>query len=102
MRPSQGRLKVGDYDPPPYFEVPVLMRSYCDDLEYRFTSIREGDPVKRKLLSLRAKRDRGVSKAEGLVKELFDSPLLDAEEETYAADFFPKTLFSRRLKPCFS
>lgn len=43
-------VKVGDYEPPPYFEVPVLMRSYCDDLEYRLSSIREGNPVPDALL----------------------------------------------------
>lgn len=31
-------VKVGDYEPPPYYEVPVLMRRFCDDLEFRFSS----------------------------------------------------------------
>ena len=30
---------VGRYNPPPYFEVPVLMRRYCDDVEFRLSSL---------------------------------------------------------------
>ncbi|RJQ55479.1 MAG: hypothetical protein C4526_03520 [Nitrospiraceae bacterium] len=32
-------VAVGIYNPPPYFEVPVLMRGYCDDLEFRLSSL---------------------------------------------------------------
>lgn len=32
-------VAVGTYNPPPYFEVPVLMRGYCDDLEFRLASL---------------------------------------------------------------
>ena len=38
-------VKVGDYEPPPYYEVPVLMRSYCDDLEFRLSSLKAVPPV---------------------------------------------------------
>lgn len=31
-------VTVGKHNPPPYFEVPVLMRQYCDDLEFRLSS----------------------------------------------------------------
>lgn len=30
---------VGIYNPPPYFEVPVLIRQYCDDVEFRLSSL---------------------------------------------------------------
>lgn len=32
-------VKVGGHTPPPYYEVPVLMRRYCEDLEARLSSI---------------------------------------------------------------
>lgn len=32
-------VKVGGHTPPPYYEVSVLMRRYCDDLEARLSSI---------------------------------------------------------------
>lgn len=32
-------VKVGGHTPPPYYEAPVLMRRYCEDLEVRFSSI---------------------------------------------------------------
>ena len=43
-------VKVGEYEPPPYFEVPVLMRSYCDDLEYRLSSVHAQNPVPDELI----------------------------------------------------
>lgn len=32
-------VTVGNYTPPPYFEVPVLIQQYCDDLASRFNSL---------------------------------------------------------------
>jgi fido (protein-threonine AMPylation protein) len=32
-------VTVGTYNPPQYFEVPVLMRQYCDDAEFRLSSL---------------------------------------------------------------
>ncbi len=32
-------VTVGSHTPPPYFEIPVLMRQYCDDLESRLTGL---------------------------------------------------------------
>lgn len=32
-------VTVSGYTPPPYYEVPILMRQYCDDLEARLASI---------------------------------------------------------------
>ncbi|MBI5327207.1 MAG: Fic family protein [Deltaproteobacteria bacterium] len=32
-------VTVGTYNPPPYYEVPVLMRQYCDDVEFRLSSL---------------------------------------------------------------
>jgi CRISPR-associated endonuclease/helicase Cas3 len=37
-------VKVGDYEPPPYYEVSVLMRTYCDDLEFRLSSFSANPP----------------------------------------------------------
>lgn len=43
-------VKVGNYEPPPYFEVPVLMRGYCDDLEFRLVSVDASAPVSEQLI----------------------------------------------------
>jgi len=32
-------VTVGTYNPPPYYEVPILMRRYCDDVEFRLSSL---------------------------------------------------------------
>ncbi|MEW6419715.1 MAG: TaqI-like C-terminal specificity domain-containing protein [Nitrospirota bacterium] len=38
-------VTVSKHTPPPYFEVPVLMRQYCEDLESRLSTIGEKPPV---------------------------------------------------------
>jgi fido (protein-threonine AMPylation protein) len=38
-------VTVGKHKPPPYFEVPILMRQYCDDLESRLVSVGEKPEV---------------------------------------------------------
>jgi len=38
-------VTVSKHTPPPYFEVPVLMRQYCEDLESRLTTMGEKPPV---------------------------------------------------------
>jgi len=43
-------VKVGDYEPPPYYEVPVLMRGYCDDIEFRLSSLAANPPAPAKLI----------------------------------------------------
>ena len=43
-------VKVGDYEPPPYYEVPVLMRGYCDDIEFRLSSLAVNPPAPAKLI----------------------------------------------------
>src|SRR4030042_2248329 len=43
-------VKVGDYEPPPYYEVPVLMRGFCDDLEFRLSSLVAKPPAPAKLI----------------------------------------------------
>ncbi|MBI4683959.1 MAG: Fic family protein [Nitrospirae bacterium] len=32
-------VTVGTYNPPPYYEVPVLIWQYCDDVEFRLSSL---------------------------------------------------------------
>ncbi|MBI4690957.1 MAG: Fic family protein, partial [Nitrospirae bacterium] len=32
-------VTVGTYNPPPYYEVPILIRQYCDDVEFRLSSL---------------------------------------------------------------
>ena len=32
-------VTVGAYNPPPYYEAPVLTRQYCDDVEFRLSSL---------------------------------------------------------------
>ncbi len=32
-------VTVGAYNPPPFYEVPVLMRQYCGDIEFRLSSL---------------------------------------------------------------
>jgi len=32
-------VTVGAYNPPPYYEVPILIRQYCDDVEFRLSSL---------------------------------------------------------------
>src|SRR3972149_2643163 len=43
-------ITVGTYNPPPYYEVPVLMRRYCDDVEFRLSSLGSKPPVTYMLL----------------------------------------------------
>ncbi len=38
-------VTVSKHAPPPYFEVPVLMRQYCEDLESRLSALGEKPPV---------------------------------------------------------
>ena len=38
-------VTVGKHTPPHYFEVPVLMRQYCDNLESRLSPIGQKPPV---------------------------------------------------------
>jgi fido (protein-threonine AMPylation protein) len=43
-------VTVGKHKPPPYFEVPILMRQYCEDLEVRLASVGENPAVSDVLL----------------------------------------------------
>jgi len=43
-------VTVGKHNPPPYFEIPVLMRQYCEDLESRLSSIGSNPAVTEILL----------------------------------------------------
>ncbi len=43
-------VAVGIYNPPHYFEVPVLMRGCCDDLEFRFSSLGSNPAISDMLL----------------------------------------------------
>src|SRR3972149_5310133 len=36
---------VGKYNPPHYFEVPVLIKQYCEDLEYRLSLVGPKPPL---------------------------------------------------------
>ena len=43
-------VTVGKHNPPPYFEIPVLMWQYCEDLEFRLSSIDSNPAVTEMLL----------------------------------------------------
>jgi CRISPR-associated endonuclease/helicase Cas3 len=38
-------VTVGKHTPPPHYEVPVLMRQYCDDLDARLTALGPAPPL---------------------------------------------------------
>ena len=37
-------VRVGNHEPPPYFEVPAFLEDYCADVEVRLAACRGGDP----------------------------------------------------------
>jgi CRISPR-associated endonuclease/helicase Cas3 len=43
-------VTVGTYNPPPYYEVPVLIRQYCADVEFRLSFLNAEPQVTNKLL----------------------------------------------------
>ncbi len=53
-------VTVGTYNPPPYFEVPVLTRQYCDDVEFRLSSLRSRPAVTDMLLEILAFAEGGL------------------------------------------
>jgi CRISPR-associated endonuclease/helicase Cas3 len=43
-------VTVGKHMPPPYFEVPLLVRQYCEDLEARLSALGDAPPITNILL----------------------------------------------------
>ena len=40
-------VQVGTHIPPPYFEVPVHIRLYCEDLSARLASVKEQEEIEK-------------------------------------------------------